>query len=217
MTRPCQIIQHNPRGFSSKGKCRIFFSGTYGYVIIWAVPHWNYKQWAVAQGWPIQRREESLVYSDLWKESLDVKQLQRMNVVSGWGIRFTMRGLAGCCVTEHRCSGSGFRPWQHQHQQAGPRRDTVCNQGSTHIPVPLSSPPNAGVNEKEGITRRAMASSNLYSLFAANKTKTGALESVKLWMLGYQLTGLFPTRMPGQGFPSHVKSAASAFTAPQVQ
>lgn len=77
--------------------------------------------------------------------------------------------------------------------------------------------PGSTRKKEEGITRRATASRNLYSLFAANKTKTGALESVKLWMLGYQLTGLFPTRMPGQGFPSHVKSAASAFTASQVQ
>lgn len=180
------------------------------------MPHWNYKQWAVAQGWPTQRREESLVYSDIWKESLDVKQLQRMNVVSGWGIRFTMMDVVW--------QSPDAQGWDSGHGSIGissqvPEGTLFVIREALISQCPSAAPwmPGSTRKKEEGITRRAMASSNLYSLFAANKTKTGALESVKLWMLGYQLTGLFPTRMPGQGFPSHVKSAASAFTASQVQ
>lgn len=156
MTSPCQIIQHNPRGFSSKGKCFFFPPGTYGYMTTWSVPYWNYKQWAgvVAQGWPTQWREELLVLFDhlkggtgcevsykgwLWSKS---RGNQIYHVGVGVGLMFCDRAQMLMVGIQAMVALA--------LEDRSLRRDPVCNQGNTHIPVPLSSLLSTRINEKEG-------------------------------------------------------------------
>lgn len=71
-----------------------------------------------------------------------------MNVVSGWGnqIYHERIGLMLCDRAQMlRVRIQAMVALEGRSL----RRDTVCNQGSTQIPVPLSSFLNARVNEKE--------------------------------------------------------------------